>query len=374
LKQMLKIYITLLITGMGLFATAQAQPALLPAAYPADIKVNLVRTWNAVRPGLDSGNIRNQPIKDVKQTTAYFDGLGRPLQTVVKQGSQATGNNAADMVSAVVYDEFGREQYQYLPFAAGNAGGNTSIADGKFKLNPFAQQQAYMQAQYGTPTGSGGQGETFFYGKTEYEASPLNRPGKAMPPGNSWVGSNRGVQSKYWINTISDSVKIWTVTNGLMGTFATYATAGNYLPGELYKVVVVDEHGKQTIEYKDKAGKVILKKVQLTAADDTGTGCGYTGWLCTYYIFDEAGNLRCVLQPLSVEELAKNNWPPIAASILDELCFRYEYDTRNRMSMKKVPGAAPVYMVYDCVTGWYLCRMETYVPALQNGSIHNMMH
>ncbi len=337
---MLKRYINLTITGLSLFATAQAQVAPLPAAYPAGTTVNLVRTWDAVRPGLDSGNIRNQPVKDVKQTTAYFDGLGRPLQTVVKQGSLATGGSAADMVSAVVYDDFGREQNQYLPFAAGNAGGNTSIADGKFKLNPFAQQQAYMQAQYGT------QGETFFYGKTEYEASPLNRPEKAMPPGNSWAGSGRGVQNKYWINTLTDSVKIWTATNGVPGTFATYAITGNYLPGELYKIAVVDEHGKQTIEYKDKAGKVLLKKVQLTAADDTGNGTGYTGWLCTYYVYDELGNLRCVLQPLAVDKLTSNGWL-LTASLLDELCFRYEYDTRNRVSMKKVPGAAPVYMVYD---------------------------
>jgi RHS repeat-associated protein len=337
---MLKRDITLTFTGLSLMAAVQAQVAPLPPAYPAATKVNLVRTWDAVRPGLDSGSIKNQLVKDVKQTTAYFDGLGRPLQTVAKQASQATGGSAADMVSAVVYDAFGRVQYHYLPFAAGNAGGNTSIADGKFKLAPFAQQQAYMQPQYGT------QGETFFYGKTDYEASPLNRPEKTMPPGNSWAGSGRGVQSKYWINTMTDSVKIWTVTNGAPGTFAAYATAANYMPGSLYKIAVVDEHGKQTIEYKDKAGKVILKKVQLTAADDTGSGGGYTGWLCTYYIYDDLGNLRCVLQPAAVDKLPGNGWL-LTTGLLDELCFRYEYDTRNRMSMKKAPGAAPVYMVYD---------------------------
>ncbi len=35
------------------------------------------------------------------------------------------------------------------------------------------------------------------------------------------------------------------------------------------------------------------------------------------------------------------------ASLIDEQCFRYEYDERGRMIMKKVPGAEVVYMVYD---------------------------
>lgn len=34
-------------------------------------------------------------------------------------------------------------------------------------------------------------------------------------------------------------------------------------------------------------------------------------------------------------------------TILDEQCFQYEYDGRNRMIEKKMPGAAKVEMVYD---------------------------
>jgi len=37
----------------------------------------------------------------------------------------------------------------------------------------------------------------------------------------------------------------------------------------------------------------------------------------------------------------------IDQNILKELCFRYEYDQRQRMIAKKVPGAGWVYMVYD---------------------------
>jgi RHS repeat-associated protein len=330
---MLKKYINLTITGLCLTA-ANAQVAPIPANYPASIKVSYIRNWDAVAPGLDAATIGTQPATAAKQVTAYFDGLGRPLQTVVKQGSQATGSTATDMVNTNLYDALGREPLKYLPFAA-------STGDGNFKLDPFAQQATCMQAQYGT------QGETYYYGKTEFEASPLSRPVKNMEPGNSWVGAGRGVQGKYWYNTAADAVRIFTVTDGAAGTFGTYATNGIYDASELTKTVSIDEHGKQVIEFKDREGKVVLKKVQLTALDDNGSGIGYvSGWLCTQYIYDDFNNLRCVLQPLAVEKLVSNGWL-LNPDILNELCFRYEYDGRNHMIRKKVPGAGEVCMVYD---------------------------
>ena len=91
---------------------------------------------------------------------------------------------------------------------------------------------------------------------------------------------------------------------------------------------------------------MILKKVQLNATADDGTGSGHADWLCTYYVYDDLNNLRCVIQPKAVEAMDQaGNWD--LTSYLDELCFRYEYDERQRMIVKKVPGAAPVQMVYD---------------------------
>jgi len=318
--------------------------------YITGLPLNHVRTWDAIAPVTDGNTLVTRPLQDVKMTTQYFDGLGRPLQTVVKQGSLETGGSATDMVSTVIYNEFGVDQYKYLPFMANSTGGNTSITDGAFKMNPFQQQNTFMISQFG------GQGETYFYDKTIFELSPLNRPEKTMAPGNSWVGGpggGRGVEMKYWVNTTTDDVKKWNVTNvpDNWGVYGMSSTGNSYAAGELYKNVTVDEHGKQVIEFKDKEGKVILKKVQLTASPDDGTGRGYTGWLCTYYIYDILSNLRCVIQPEGVKAIAgasfSNCSPLNDPAILSEQCFRYEYDQRNRMSMKKVPGAGDVYLVYD---------------------------
>jgi len=34
-------------------------------------------------------------------------------------------------------------------------------------------------------------------------------------------------------------------------------------------------------------------------------------------------------------------------AVIRQLCYYYEYDSRERMVVKQLPGADPVYMVYD---------------------------
>ena len=334
---------------------------VLPADYAAGTLTNFVRTWDAKAPEQNPNTFMTRPLKDVKQATQYFDGLGRPLQTVIKEGSLETlTQTKKDMVRAMVYDEFGREQYKFLPFVASITGTNTSVNDGAFKLNPFQQQKAFYSDLTNPDNPIKSQGETFFYSKTNFEASPLNRPTDSYAPGNSWVGSEanpdpaqrKNVQMKYYINTAIDAVRIWNVTNNAsMGNFGSYTSTLTYAAGELYKNITIDEHKKQVIEFKDKEGKVILKKVQISTAagtEDDGTGRDHPGWLCTYYIYDDLNNLRAVIQPEAVKKMSDPPTPDWSlTSYLDEQCFRYEYDQRNRMIKKKVPGAAAVAMVYD---------------------------
>jgi len=367
LKQLLQMELPLVILATCLFITntTKAQQAL-PTAYPAGTQVNFVRTWDAQAPEQDAAALISRPLKDVKQTTQYLDGLGRPIQTVLKQGSLATATStSADMISAVTYDNFGREQFKYLPFAATATDGTKT--DGSFKLNPFQQQSGFYNTQLAgqtTEINVGANSLNYAYAQTVFEPSPLNRVQESFAPGVSWVGTSGGateasrksIKVKYYFNTDLDNVRIWTVTNGAaLGSFGSYsnssATAGMYIASTLTKSITADENNNQVIEFKDKQGKVILKKVQLSTdsgtADD-GTGRGYTGWLCTYYIYDDLDQLRCVIQPAGVN-LVSATWVLTDATILAEQCFRYEYDARKRMIMKKVPGAGEVYMVYDAL-------------------------
>src|SRR5688572_9522972 len=324
----------------------------VPTAYPATVKVNYIRTWDPSKPEATPANLTmSTALAEAKVTTQYLDGFGRPIQTIIKQGSLVTDGTAVDMVSPVVYDELGRTTYKYLPFAANTAGSNSSLNDGFFKMNPFQQQaKFYSDANANNPVS--GQDETWYYAQTNFEKSPLARVLESFEPGNSWIGSSiqlneadrRSIKSKYWFNTTVDDVKKWAVTN-VINSWGIYTVTGIYPAGSLVKSIVVDEKGKEIIEFRDKDGRIILKKVQLTADPDSGAGKNYTGWLSTYYIYDDEGNLRCVVQPEGIKAIL-STWN-LSTILLNEQCFRYEYDARRRMIIKKVPGAAELYMIYD---------------------------
>jgi RHS repeat-associated protein len=362
-------------------ATTAPAPAVrnIPGAYTNPL-INYVRTWEATAPITDPGLLITSGYKDVKQATQYIDGLGRPLQTVSRQITP----QAKDMVAPVEYDAFGREVYKYLPYVS-------SENNGLFKIDPFNAQKAFMQGQYSD--------EQVYYSQTNYEASPLNRVVKTMAAGNSWAGSSRGVGMEYLVNEADDAVRIWNISSDLLTynnkdvTTNIPSTPAIYNAGELYKNVTTDEAGNAVVEYKDKEGQVVLKKVQVgdiatpvprppglqndltlsgtqsgvfqaynsitlndpfesgtefTAEIAGGTGAysGYAGFLSTYYVYDELNLLRFVIPPKAVAQLLTNNWQ-LTPDIINELCFRYEYDGRKRMIAKKVPGADWVYMIYD---------------------------
>jgi RHS repeat-associated protein len=347
------IYCSIILCGhivCSLPGKAQDATVIKPDVYNSNMPVNFVRTWTSNAPD-QNPSVVTRVLKDVKQTTLFVDGLGRPIQNVARQGSLVAGSNAVDLVGTTVYDEFGREVRKYLPFAANNTGGNSSISDGYFKLNPFDQQQ-YFYSDNNVNSPLKGQGETFYYGKIDYEPSQLNRMQKTFSPGNSWVHDGRAVETKYWVNTGTDAVRMWIVNDagGGLGTYSTPAgISGIYPAGTLFKQVAKDEEGKQAIEFKDKDGRIILKKIQLTAADDNGQGAAYPGWLCTYYIYDNVNRLRAVVQPAGVDFLNTHNWDfsTNGGVILEEQCYRYQYDQRGHMIRKKEPGAAETWMVYD---------------------------
>jgi RHS repeat-associated protein len=423
-----KIVAIFIFIGIMLHSNAQVP---LPGGYPNTIKLTYVREWAPMAPITNEAIVPLRPVEEVLQTTNYVDGLGRPLQSVTKQASPLK----KDIVNAVVYDEYGREIHKYLPFpSTQTTGGSELTNNGAFKLNPFQQQQTFMNTQYN------GQGETYFYSKVNYESSPLNRPIKTFAPGNNWVGSEgqanendqHGIKFNYRFNTVTDDVKIWSilstgmpvylyttvVSNGstqnvtynwaanqtgsttmlwlyrLQGSNGTWKTAyaggysssgsytvsipvgnyeyalqffysngnpsvmmyvtqpgdaatpttyinnGSYAAGTLFKNITADETGKKTVEFKDKQGKILLKKVQI----DNTVGDGYAGWLCTYYIYDDFGQLRMVLPPKATATYLNGT---ALVDLRNELAFIYEYDLRGRMIIKKVPGAAEVYMVYD---------------------------
>src|SRR5690606_26420212 len=120
-----------------------------------------------------------------------------------------------------------------------------------------------------------------------------------------------------------------------------------YEPNQLHKTKTKDEQYNEVIEYKDKEGRVVLKRVQAVPGNPTVNDVNYAS---TYYIYDDFGSLVCVIPPEATSQLAQEYFSASDSgkdAFLKRWTFRYTYDGRRRMTQKQVPGADVVSMVYD---------------------------
>jgi RHS repeat-associated protein len=203
------------------------------------------------------------------------------------------------------------------------------------------QSSFYATPPTGVPT------ITSPWANTGFEPSPLNRPVEQGFPGNQWqLGSGHTVRTSYSTNTASGDYAVRqynaTVEAGNQGVRSLSASQ-NYDAGELYLTVLKDENYQegtdglagQTHEYKDKEGHVVCRRI-FNIKD------GNLEKLSTYYVYDDLGNLCFVLTPGSG---ADSNTP--GQTTLDNLCYQYRYDGRNRQTYKKLPGKGSEEMIYN---------------------------
>jgi RHS repeat-associated protein len=304
-----------------------------PPAYNSGSGVNSVTVFEATTPEKNDYTLLGKAPLQTKQTTQYLDGLGRVIQTVSKQASPL----GKDIVVPVYYDNLGQTPYNFFPFVSTQTpAGAESTTDGTFKLNPFQQQKAFYQTQLA------GQGETFYYSQVETDGSPLNRITKSFQSGASWIGNNKYGSVSYDFNKSTENVHIWNLASNT--SLPTTTMTQVHATGTLSKIISLNEDGEQVITYTDLEGNIILKKIQEKGGGDLTNE--HSGWACTYYVYDDYNQLRFIIPPKAVAYLDNNGWN-LSNDIVNELCFKYEYDERGRVVIKIQPGAGEVNMVYD---------------------------
>ncbi|MGN6600926.1 MAG: DUF6443 domain-containing protein [Ginsengibacter sp.] len=293
--------------------------------------VNYIREHNILNTGETIWNVIDQLSTGSKLvTTTYLDGLGRPVEKVNKQmATPPTGSNTwGDIVEFTQYDAFGRQPKKFLPYT-------TTNQLGLYKTAPTSDQAAY----YSNPSSYN---ETSAYTSLTFDNSPLNRVDNIKEPGSNWA-SAAGNSADYSMNSISDNVQIWGV-DYVQGDAPV--NEGTYAANSLFKLTYTDVNGNKVIEFTSMSGQLILKKVQSVATPSDP----YTGWLCTYKIYDDFGLLRYEIEPEGVKWLYANSWNFAAtngATVLSEQVFQYNYDDKGRLIWKKTPGADPLNMIYD---------------------------
>ncbi|URC11675.1 DUF6443 domain-containing protein [Flavobacterium sp. B183] len=312
----MKKYITLVILLFFTVTGARAQ------TFSDD---NFIYTLAPKKPVQTAG--LNALTKDEKkQNITYFDGLGRPVQTI----AIGQGEGGKDIITPVEYDVFGRQVKEYLPYASQNGGDNYARIDPATAINA-------LTGFYGTQTYDNTANP---FSLKKLEASPLNRVLRQAAPGNSWaMDSGHEIKMDYQTN-IADEVRLFTATttwDAGLGLFKTvFSDEGNYAANQLYKTITYDENtaanpsesSGSTVEFKNKEGQVILKRTYNSGDKHD-----------TYYVYDRYGNLSYVLPP-KVQGV-------VSVDVLNGLCYQYKYDHRNRLVEKKLPGKQWEYIVYD---------------------------
>ncbi len=264
---------------------------------------------------------------DKIESINYFDGLGRAIQSIAKQA----GGNRQDIITPFVYDNYGRQVLNYLPYA--NASQTTPTLDLRNHTSLISDIETYYNAKFPNEWGSGDIKNP--YSEKSFEASPLNRILEQGAPGNDWSVDKHPITFEYDTNTESE-VANFIVTFPSGNTEAPQLSYdNNYSANELYKTVTKDENwtsgtNHTTEEFKDKQGRIVLKRTYNNGTHDT------------FYVYDDFGNLTYVLPPKTE---AQDGLP--TSSVLDELCYQYKYDSRNRLIEKKIPGKGLEYIVYN---------------------------
>lgn len=250
----------------------------------------------------------------------YYDDLGRPDQYV----AVAASPDYKDIIKPIVYDQYGREASQYLPFAV------SGTNDGAWVENAVLDQGQYYDNLF---SGDTARSEAVF------DNSPLNRVMIQGAPGTVWQPDGHPLRYDYGTNAAD--VMFWVVNSN-----NSLIRDGYYDQGTLYKTTVKDENWisgflHTSEEYKNFKGQVVLKRNYVVNSASNIIPVE------TYYVYDDFNLLRFVLPPEAINHLGTTTVFTQDSSLIKAWCYYYKYDNRKRMTIKQLPGAAPVYMVYD---------------------------
>lgn len=257
-----------------------------------------------------------------QQSIQYFDGLGRPVETVAKGITPA----GADWVTLTEYDAMGRKSNVWLPAVIGN--GNA----GKFVTATSVQTSSRTSNVDNNP-----------YAKPVYEASPLNRVTSQFGAGVDWHNNSKAVKTEYptYASLPEFLCNKYYVEGTGISSVLKIATK-NYGANLLIITKTTEEDGNILYEFRNNIGQLILSR-QKNIKD------GGEEWIDTYRVYDDFGNLCYVLQPKFAEtygSLSNTTFSDTHAGIATA-AFVYKYDKRNRCIKKRLPGCDWIEMVYD---------------------------
>lgn len=267
----------------------------------------------------------------VHVTTTYKDGFGMPLMTINRNGS------SRDIITPYDLRTVGGLSVTYLSYP--------DTAHCKFRTQPFAGQGSYYLNRFPEE-------KVTAYSKTELTTENGIRVTKRYAPGLQNVGMQRGVTSSEH-TCLNDELPALYYSNDQVCKWSV-----GYPANSLIITKEVDMHGAESIMYYDKSNRLLCKKVK-----DNNSSVGNTsGYLSTFYLYNELGKLMYIVPPKASALLASSYCMSQAST--EELCFSFTYDVYGNVIEKKTPGkTGKEELIYD----------KNYVPVMsRNANMANV--
>jgi RHS repeat-associated protein len=282
---------------------------------------NLQKQQQVIEQGIKNVNaVDALTTSQKRQVISYLDGAGRVLQQNVTKATPTT--TPMDIIAFHDYDSRGMETKEYLPYVS-------LTSDGSYALTPQTSQQSF----YTNGTADKVTDSSHPFAETIIEKSPLGRPMEIGSVGATWQPGGGHTQKITFSNNLPNEVRLF-VQDGI--------STGYYAANDLSKVESTDPDQKKKQVFKDKAGKIVLKREQL---DETVSAI-FTPWLETYYIYNTDGSLQFIISPKGVELLKTTGWA-ITPDFKNQYVHEFVYDEQGRVVEKKIPDQAPQYYCYD---------------------------
>jgi len=300
--------------------------------YYVNKNYNYIITHDVKQAGITNPSDSTNLNTHVNTTIEYVDGWGRPVGTVAVKASPGLNS----VLQHRNYDDMGREPRKYLPY--------TKVGELGY-VRPISYDQAYFYN-----AGPNVAHTDYPFSDTRFEETAMDRVLEQGAPGDHWqlstsISPNKGHTINWNYDPVRKEALYKVAINNTTGarTLTRLNNTEVYSMDALTRVLMRDENNSSSgglagsvLECKNRDGNVVLKRSynQNGAALDT---------LSTYYVYDDFGNLSFVLPPA----VNADRNVAIAQTSLDNYCYQYKYDGRQRMTAKKLPGKGWEYTVYN---------------------------
>ena len=279
--------------------------------------VGQTASMNYVRKSQMTELYTSNPLIDFENariTIDYYDGLGRPIQTI----QQGASGETLDLCTITEYNSYGLPYRQWLPIEGEQCNGDYINPDDAKSIARTFYNDAYP------------------YTESLTDRTPELREEAVWNPGEDWRNKGKFILKSRGFNT--DYYPEFNCPRFDVSSSGELVLNGNYAEGTLRYEWYSGENDEQIVKFTDKDKRLLLERRWTQEKS-----------LETYYVYNICGLLTYVIPPKAAAIFLESGNGACDSGTVSKLCYHYAYDQCRRMIEKRLPGAESEYLVYDAL-------------------------